>query len=278
MVPSITICIVHYNKLDKLRETVSRLQDCTETPFITRILNNGYVDEEISSYLSSLEQRDSFEIIYNDDNVGCPPGRHQLLQDIETEYVMTLDDDMYVQKGWLQEVLHIFDSDQDIGVVGVPYTSSQASNLRGGAEINTQSGVVELEAIDWDSVSEHRPFIPVDDVPGGTMILRTELLDSFNWDPQYFVGMGDIDKSMQILQTDWKQVMATGIQFEHDTSTDPEYLKTRKDYRERYRSYRKFVSKWGLRYPLRRHLIFNYFFRLPWPVMSLIETLYQRAN
>lgn len=278
MEPSITICIVHYNKLDKLRETVSRLQDCTEVSFIVRILNNGYVDEEISSYLSTLEQRDSFEIIYNEENVGCPPGRYQLLQDIETDYVMTLDDDMYVEKGWLQDVLNIFDSDQDIGVVGVPYTNSQTDSLRGGAEIRIRSGVVDLDPVDWNSVSDDRPFVPVDDVPGGTMILRTELLDSFNWDPEYFVGMGDLDKSMQILETDWKQVMANGIQFEHDTSTDPEYLKTRRDYRERHRSYRKFVSKWGLRYPLRRHLIFNYFFRLPWPVMNLIETVYQRVS
>jgi GT2 family glycosyltransferase len=191
---------------------------------------------------------------------------------------MTLDDDMYVENGWLRDVLNIFEADQDIGVVGVPYTNPQSDSLRGGGEIKIRSGVVDLDPVDWDSVPDDQPFVSVDDVPGGTMVLRTKLLDFFNWDPQYFVGMGDIDKSMQILETDWKQVMANGLQFEHDTSTDPEYLKTRRDYRERHRSYQKFVSKWGRRYPLRRHLIFNYFFRLPWPVMSLIETVYRRVS
>ena len=278
MDPRITVCIVHYNKVDKLKNTINALKDHTDEPYLLKVLNNGYEDDQVKSYLSKLNKEETVEIMYNEENVGCPPGRYQLLQDIETPYAMTLDDDMYVEEGWLKSVMDIFEADSDIGVIGIPYMSSKDGELRGGAHVSINSGVVKLEHVDWSDVDEDDTYLPVNDVPGGTMVLRKELLDNFNWDPQFFVGMGDIDKSLQIMGTDWKQVMATNLVFEHDIKISPDYRKIRMDYQERHKSYRKFVSKWGYRYPLRRHLIFNYFFRLPWPVMSMIESLYQRMS
>lgn len=278
MDPRLTICIVHYNKVEKLRQTVSNLVKHTHEPYHLKVLNNGYEDEEIRSYLSDLEGREATEVQYNEQNVGCSPGRNQLMRDIDTEFVMTLDDDMYVEDGWFETVVEIFESDQNIGVVGIPYSNGGDDQLRGGSHVTVGPNVVDMEQLDWSAISTDDPYVPVDDVPAGTMVFREELRDEFTWDPQFFIGMDDIDKSLQIMETDWKQVMATGIAFEHYVETDEEYQRVRKDYRERHRSYRKFVSKWGRRYPLRRHLIFNYFFRLPWPVMRVIEATYQRIN
>ena len=276
MDPRITICIVHYNKLDRLRNTVSALEENTDQPYILKILNNGYEDDEILSYLTDLENKDYTEIIYGEENLGCPPGRNWILRDIDTPYAMTLDDDMYVEEGWLEEVFDIFSTDSDIGVIGIPYW--EGNTLRGGARVETDRNIVNVDQLDWDDISDEQRTIQVEDVPGGTMVFRTALLEEFAWGSQFFVGMGDLDKSLQIMETDWKQVMATHIAFEHNVTTDEDYAQVRKDYRERHRSYRKFVSKWGYRLSLREHIMFNYLFRLPWPVVNRIEKLYDRIS
>lgn len=278
MTELLTVCIVHYNKVNKLKKTVTTLQESTGLPVRLKLLNNGYEDDEIRSYLADLEREDWVEVIYNDENVGCPPGRHQLLREIRTPYAMTLDDDMYVEDGWLERILELFEADADIGVVGVPYVNAGTGSRRGGARITLRSNVLRKEDVDWETVPGDRSYVRVDHVPGGTMVFRRELLEEFDWDPQFFVGMGDFDKSLQIMHSEWDQVMATGVEFEHDVSRDEDYRRVRKDYREIRRSYGKFVAKWGYRYPLRRHLIFNYFFRLPWSVMNPLEAAYQRTK
>jgi len=53
--PQITICIVHYNKLDRLRNAVSALEQNTDQSYLLKILNNGYENDEILSYLTDLE-------------------------------------------------------------------------------------------------------------------------------------------------------------------------------------------------------------------------------
>lgn len=189
---------------------------------------------------------------------------------------MTLDDDMYVEQGWLNNILDIFSSNSDIGVIGIPYWED--NTLQGGAKVTINGNIVRTDPVKWETISTDQRVIPVEDVPAGTMVFRTELLDSFSLNDRYFVGMDDIDKSLQIMETDWKQVMATHIAFEHNVTTDEDYAQVRKDYRERHRSYRKFVSKWGYRLSLREHIMFNYLFRLPWPVVNRIEKLYDRIS
>jgi GT2 family glycosyltransferase len=275
----ITICILHYNKLDRLKNTVEKIRSNTPNSYKIKILNNGYIDNDISEYLSGIDRRNNIEILYSDNNIGCPPGRNKLLSDINTPFAMTLDDDMYVEEGWLERALSIFEDNPEIGVVGIPYIDPKTDALTGGARLNIKSDVICRDELNWENLqNKQKKHVPVEHVPGGTMIFRREVLDDFQWDERYFVGVGDFDKDLQLMESDWEQVMAAEITFYHDITEDKEYTKVRRDYDEIRRSYEKFQKKWGYRYPLRDHILFKYFFALPWPIMNLIENVYQNIK
>lgn len=255
--------------------TINNIKDNTHHPFRVRILNNGYLDEDIREYLSFLSKDENFTIMYSDDNLGCPPGRHKLLKDIQTPYAMTLDDDMYVTDSWLDRTLDLFDQNPSIGVVGIPYSQLHNGNVRGGGSISISNSVVSYNPIDWSAASYSDPYVIANDVPGGSMIMRTEVLDDFQWDPRYKLGFGDLDKSLQLMESSWLQAMASDIQFTHAITNDNSYMRVRKDYQERRESYYKFIDKWGYRYPFKKHIIYKYAFALPWPIMNTIEEVYK---
>lgn len=276
---AVTICILHYNKLDRLKNTIDSIDENTTEEYKIKILNNGYINSEISEYLTQLQTREDVKILFSDKNLGCPPGRHRLLSQIETPYVMTLDDDMYVEEGWFSEILRIFESEPSVGVVGVPYISPKTGSLVGGARLEIRSDVVYRKQIDWGDIDTNRQSsIPVEHVPGGSMIIRNAVLEDFTWDERYFVGLGDYDKDLQLMESDWRQVMATNTSFYHDITQDIDYIKVRRDYRERRRSYMKFREKWGYRLAFRDHFMYYYLFALPWPIMSSIENIYQNMK
>lgn len=275
----LTICIVHYNKINKLQNTIEHIQENTSCAYMVKILNNGYTDEAIESYLSKISSKKNIEIIFNEENIGCSPGRNKLLNDINTPYVMTLDDDMYVCKGWFEKARSVFRSNPKIGVIGFPFVQnniySQSSSRVGGGYLSLESSVLSVESINWNQVDDSNEYISVDYIPGGSMLMRNEVLSDFEWDSRYKIGFDDLDVSLQLSSSKWDLAMIPDYDFKHDVSSNEDYQKVRRDYHERRKSYQLFREKWNCRYDLKKHLIFNYLFALPWPVMNKIERLYQ---
>src|SRR4030067_3289541 len=118
MNPLITVCIVHYRKLPQLKRTVADLLENTRTPIKIKILNQEYLDEAIKSYLSEIEKLENVEVIYGTKNVGCSPGRNILTRNIDTPFILSLDDDIYVNKDWDVPVMELFNKNPKVGAIG----------------------------------------------------------------------------------------------------------------------------------------------------------------
>jgi len=119
--------------------------------------------------------------------------------------------------------------------------------------------------------------IEVEDLDGGAMIMRTKMLNDFEWDDRYGTWLEDLDKSLQIIRgRKWKQAIAPKARLIHDRSwlnQQHEYVRVRLNGLSERRSYRLFRSKWGLRLDMRMHLSYELIF----PFFTLIRWQWPRT-
>jgi len=273
----VTICITHYNRIERLKNTISAIYRNTPNVFKIRIFNDGLLNNEIDKYLAELEQRDEITVIRYSQNIGPVAARNHLLEGIQTPFTLTLDDDMYVDKEWFEDALKIFNENKEIGFVGFPFESTSDEDVANTRNIKITNGIINVEKRNPNLNSIDSNYIVVDEVATGAMMIRSTAIEDFQFDSSYKIGFGDLDKTLQILNTKWKQVLVTDHCFTHDKKKiNSEYQKGG-EYINISNSYRHFSEKWGVRYPLKKHIMFKYIYRMyakmPQSIRSIIQQL-----
>lgn len=263
--PILTFCILHYKRPWCLKECVGSIMKHTTVPFRIMILQQGPMDKETERYLSDLQKKEEVNVIYSEVNLGCGGGRRVLVQRAETPIIMTLDDDIYVTKGWIGPVLKIF-SEHHGDAVGIPQFTRDGKLLSLGGDIlkiNRKSKIIKRIPLPQSLINSCKLFVKVSEIFGGVMIFRREMKSSFMWDGRYLTGFSDLDKSMQILFNGrWKQVICLKSRVIHDKDSERDnstkYSKIRYNYLEFYRSYYRFREKWGYRLAGTDHIYYKY--------------------
>lgn len=285
MIPSadITVCILHYRKLPQLKRTVSDLLQHTQSSLYIKILNQGYVDDEIRAYLSEIDKRENVEVIYNDNNIGCSPGRNVLTRKITTPYVMILDDDMYVNKDWDIPVMQYFKEHSDIGAIGFSiYRINGEFWFTGGQNIEIHGHEVRMKRTNIDPSTTSQAFLKTDDVCAGAMIYRSELAYAIPWDENYFIGFEDLEKGIYLKKHGVQCAVSVQSKFIHDKvsiqNTNKEYNKSRRNYHAMREAYLHFLKKNDLRMDVKRHIFYKYICRLPNTIVSRLAATFLRLK
>lgn len=264
----ITACIVHYRKLHQLKRTVADLLANTYYPIKIKILNQGFIDNDIKTYLEEISRHPKIEVIYNKTNTGCSPGRNQLTKQIDTPFVLILDDDIYVNKDWDKPVIEQFNRDSNTGAVGFVVYRADGSfwHICGrNLGLNEKNKTINPVRPPETPVNCEADFIKVDDVCAGAIIYRTEL--HLDWDDNYFIGFEDLDKALQLVERRIGVYVSMKSKFIHDkvslAVSNKHYNKSRRDYHAYRRSYLHFVQKKGYSYSWPRHFFYKYVCLLP---------------
>lgn len=268
--PNLTICIVHHRKLPQLKKTVAALKQNTSVPFNLRILNNGYEAGGIRDYLETLQEknRKTVTVVFSPENIGCSPGRNVLTKNIQTDYIMMLDDDMYVNKNWDKPLWKIFKNDPNVGAVGFSFYRVDGTFWStGGRNLNIVGNTVYISDLNINPDLTTQKTVEVDDVAAGAMVYKRELLSIIPWDKKYFIGFEDLEKGLYLKKSKYKCVVSIQSKFIHDkVSEDPTakaYNESRRNYHAYRQSYLHFMKKNNLRLPLFRHVFYKYICLLP---------------
>lgn len=284
---TVTVCVTHHNRPEKLRRALEQLRDVSTVPLTVRVHENGST-EDVDAALSELIDEELIdELIRTDENLGIAGSRHLLLDadDIETDYVLVLDDDMYVSDGWDRSILSVLESDPEVGIIGAPFMIPGHGAIRDGGQVFTWTGgypgidserkVLKRDAADYSSIADpDTAYCIVDDVPMGSSLLRRETLEDVSLpDRQTFE---DIAFSLDVANSGWKTAMSCEVLFYHDKRTENEVNRTRTDWNAKREGYREFRQRRGLRFPLKEHLLHEIVFAIPNPVLWAIADVKSR--
>ena len=116
--PIIEIILLTYNNLFNTKKCIEHLYQNTSDFGITIFDNNS--DDETDSYLFDLIKKyNNITLYMNEENVGIIKGRNDAYRissysENESKYVFFLDNDQYVQEGWLESYLELIKKGYDL--------------------------------------------------------------------------------------------------------------------------------------------------------------------
>jgi GT2 family glycosyltransferase len=112
----VSIVVVSHNALDQTRRSLAALRASLPQGLQVDLhyVDNGSVDGT-PEYLAA---QPDVRLIRNPHNVGAPLARNQALREVEGDYVVVMDNDVIVPKGWLERLLWHADADARSGCIG----------------------------------------------------------------------------------------------------------------------------------------------------------------
>ncbi|NQV49887.1 MAG: glycosyltransferase [Candidatus Marinimicrobia bacterium] len=116
--PLVSIVILTWNALKYTRECVESIKKNTEYSYEIIFVDNASKDGT-QAYLKELVQSESnYTLIQNPKNRGFSAGNNQGVEAARGKYILLLNNDVLVARGWLSAMVSALELDSHIGMVG----------------------------------------------------------------------------------------------------------------------------------------------------------------
>lgn len=132
---SAALMVVTYNRLELTKQMLNNLFETTDFPFHLIIIDNGSADGTVD-FLNNLSKNSisnkhllDINIKINKNNNGIAIGRNQALLEAnkikDVLWYSTLDNDVLLPNGWLNESIDILIKNKNYGATGVNFEHAQ---------------------------------------------------------------------------------------------------------------------------------------------------------
>ena len=129
-----SLMMVTYNRLELTKQTINCIFENTQYPFNLCIVDNGSDDgtkdwietELLEKSLSDNSNCNGVYVKKNSKNRGI--GRNQglvLANQLNNDWLVTIDNDVWVPKGWLEECVGVLSANRQFGAIGVNMENCQ---------------------------------------------------------------------------------------------------------------------------------------------------------
>jgi glycosyltransferase involved in cell wall biosynthesis len=110
--PLISVCIVSFNRLEYLRETLDTFRQCCTYPHLEYILTDNGSEPEVVEYIDSLNFLD--HKIMNEKNMGHGHAMNQARRIAKGEYFFNLENDFsfFYRSDWLERGVRLIERDR----------------------------------------------------------------------------------------------------------------------------------------------------------------------
>lgn len=109
-IPKLTIHLVTWNGEQYIPFLFDALKKQTFQDFKLYILDNASTDATVSHIKNELNGASfEYEIVEKTENTGFAPGHNELYQKSDSEYFLLLNQDMYLHKNVLEQMVHFLD-------------------------------------------------------------------------------------------------------------------------------------------------------------------------
>ncbi|HCV43755.1 MAG TPA: hypothetical protein DGH68_09755, partial [Bacteroidetes bacterium] len=240
-----SIIILTYNNLDFTKKCIQSVQRNTRAPYEIIVVDNCSTDGT-RRWLEEMREKEQLHCcILNEENVGFPAGVNQAINRAPGEYILLLNNDTIVTKGWLKRMIDVAESDPAIAIVG------PMSNLVSGVQMDTTAKYKDIAGMHEHAAALARVnkgvTLASPRVAFLCTLIKTQLVDTIGGLDERFTpgNFEDDDFCLRAQLAGFKTVVAKDV-FIHHFGSKSFGADGREAYAKRIETNRKvFAEKWG---------------------------------
>lgn len=256
--PQVSIIIVNWNGRQYLPGCLSGLRTQTFRDFEVILVDNGSTDGSVDLVQSEFPE---VRVVTSPVNVGFARGNNIGFEHARGQYVALLNNDTEADAYWLQELVRVLESSEEIaGVCGTMHSLEHKERV-----IFTLTKIDPLSAAAYwiNQASKQRD---VDYLMGGGMVLRRSVLDRIgHLDGEYFAYYEETDWCARAIRAGYRLVyVPTAVFYHKERGTGADTFQYFMMWRNRIRfALKNFDGSYLLLFPLfcaldiGRHIVSN---------------------
>jgi GT2 family glycosyltransferase len=212
--PLVSVVIVTFNNLKYTKLCAESIYAKTAYPNFELIIVDNASTDETQDYLKHLKnQHDNIKIILNKENLGFASANNMGIKESKGRYVILLNNDTIVTKGWMNGLIKHLRSPK-VGLVG-PVTNSIGNEAKINTDYDNLSEMEEF-AEQYTETNRDRIFeIPV--LAMYCLALNRATIEKIGYlDEQFSIGMfEDDDYALRIKKAGLKIICAENVFIHH---------------------------------------------------------------
>lgn len=238
----VDIIVITHNHLDLFSECIESIYKETTTPFHLVVVDDQSIDGT-KEYCEELWKRGNVTYIKPAQKAkGGAQIMNIGLKYCRNEFIVSMNNDILVTKGWLEEAVKVMESDEEIGIVGMKFLYSDDKIQHAGGTF-IKIGLPFHLGI-GEPKETHSEIKEVSWVSGPCVLVRRKCLDT-GWDEVYdnFGGHEDADLCLRARREGWKVVYCGRSEVYHQEGAT--VMNMPNFWRMHIRSREIFLSRWG---------------------------------
>lgn len=243
--PKVSVVVLTYNNLDFTKACLHSLEQYTIYPNWELIIVDNASSDGSRDYLKEyIQGRGNTKLILNEENSGFSAGNNIGIEQASGEYVVILNNDTYVTKGWMWDLVRHFKKDPSLGLVG-PVTN----NIGNEAKIDINyANMDEMEKFSRQYTIGHiRERIYVNTVAFFCVAIKKDVIEKIGLLDESF-GRGffeDDDYCIRARNAGYKVAIADDVFIHHHLSASFNKLKDTERQKLFEANKAIFEAKWG---------------------------------
>ena len=244
--PLVSIILVTYNNLHYTKQCMESLINKTAYPNYEVIIVDNDSKDETPLYLKRLEQeQEVVKVILNDTNAGFAGGNNIGIRASQGEYIILLNNDTLVTRGWITSLIKHLDKDK-IGMVG-PVTNSIGNESQINIGYNNVEDMDKF-AIEYTTLHHNEVYKDIKVLAMFCVAIKRKLMDEIGLlDENYKIGMfEDDDYSMAVTKKGYEVICVEDTFIHHFGSVSFKKIEDKK-YQEIFNTNKDyFEKKWNV--------------------------------
>jgi GT2 family glycosyltransferase len=253
----VSFIIMSFEKKEMTLQCIQTIKSKVKIPHEIILYDNGSLPETRKFIQTNIEIIPDVIVIYAKENSGLGKSRHEAFKKTTGDYIVNVDNDIFIGDHWIEELIIKARSDDNIMAVTGKTVFPDGKLQFNGGKFVMHDGFIKFSLIDFglpENDIHSALWNTCDWVPGGTTLFKRELLNKIDFSSGYINAFEDLDMAFQIYRMGYKVANCPSAKAVHNhiyftdkrSKRENRYIKARYNNDGLIRSYLNFYRRYHL--------------------------------